>query len=88
MSLTRKEVFNLITEERSRAQAIVRDLGYSEHHTIGEHLVLIETYLRQTFDSYTHHTGNDEALRELVKTVALGVRCLEQHGDVLKGGTA
>lgn len=86
--MIRKEVFNLITAERSLARAIVRDRDYSEHHTIGEHLVLMETYMRRTFDRYTHHTGENESLRELVKLVALGVRCLEQHGDVLKGGAA
>lgn len=51
-------------------------------HSVEEWLLLMREELNEAMTAFSDHHGDDQALKEIVQVVALGVACLEQHGVV------
>jgi len=70
--MTRKEVYELIDKERD-----YQDGRHEKNESIPAELVIMHIYLEQALDAWTY---KDDARCQIRKVVALGIRCLENHG--------
>lgn len=52
--------------------------------SVGEELVILDTYLRRAQDAYTSNPGCEPALNQVRKIAAIAVRCMENHGAPLR----
>jgi hypothetical protein len=81
MTTKRQEVYVAIDGERAY-QAIVCKI---EPRTIGDYLVILDTYLRKAKDAYLYEgkgEGNmsQSSLQQVRKIAAVAVSCMEDHG--------
>jgi len=61
--------------------------GIRKHpHTVGEWLLIMESELQEAKDGWCRGRGDEDALKEVLQVVAVGVACLEQHGVVERQG--
>ena len=79
--MLRPEVYDIINGERNYQE---RKWGTVEQHPheVGGWILLMEKVLSDARREWTNSRGDDRALDELRKVVALGVACMEQHGAV------
>lgn len=70
--MKRKEVYELIDKERG-----YQDSRHPKDEPISAELILMNTYLGQALDAWAFKEDSRHLIR---KVVALGVRCLENHG--------
>lgn len=75
--MKREDVYKLIDGEREYQNGIWGTDADSK--TVGSHLTLLATYLREAQDGYTFTDGNRKALESIRKIAALTVRCMEMH---------
>ncbi len=80
MSIQRTEIYKEIDRERDYQDSLGEDRTDGRVHTVGEEMILMETYLRRAFDAWTNSSGDTKALHEIRKVVTLGVRCMENNG--------
>lgn len=76
----REKIFAAICRERDyqdRTWGTVEKNG----HTIDEWIQIMLDDLRKAFDAM----GDEHALSEILRVIAVGVACLEQHGIVERG---
>jgi len=79
--MKRGKVFGVITGERMYQDA--QQLGgrfEKKTHSVGEELLLMKRYLDKAMIKYADNFGDAPALHGIRKVVALGVRCMENHG--------
>jgi hypothetical protein len=82
---TRKEVFDVVDGEREyqeQGKGAARTDRSTTTETVGDGIVIMESYLAKARDAYSkaHPEGREEALHQLRKVVALGVKTMEIHG--------
>lgn len=70
--MTRKEVYEAINKERD-----YQDSRHPKDEPISAELVIMHIYLEQALDAWTY---KEDARHLIRKVVALGIRCLENHG--------
>ena len=59
-----------------------------EHpHEVGAWLTIMRHKLLDAEAAWTHGLDDHDALKEVLKVVAVGVACLEQHGVVTRDNT-
>lgn len=69
-------------------EAIVRERRYQDHkwgghdHELPGWLLIMEGELAEVKQAWLKGATNDDALREILQVVAVGVACLEQYGAV------
>ena len=51
-------------------------------HTVMEWLAIMEGELQEAKQAWLKGNGDQEALKELLQVVSVGVACMEQHGVV------
>jgi len=81
--MKREEVYNVINHERNYQDSFVKENEYNEgqsFESVSAEMVMMKTYLDKAFHEWTHNKGEEKALHELRKVVALGVRCFENNG--------
>lgn len=83
--LTRSDIYKIIDEEREYQDKMHPD---TKHHaatsSMPAHLLIMEQYLLAARAGWVNYRGvaTAEALDQLRKVVALGVRCMEFNGAV------
>jgi hypothetical protein len=75
----RDEVYTIIEAERNR-----QDQKWPAYHETSEELTLLRHYMRQADEAWAVNHGDNEALNEVRKAVAVAVRCMEKHGAPLR----
>lgn len=85
---TRGKVYGIINGER-KYQDAQYEKGSKDRcearfqkqiHTVGEELVIMKVYLDEAEVAWAKNFGDAPALHAIRKVVALGVRCMENHG--------
>jgi hypothetical protein len=77
--IKREHVYLIIESERK-----YQDENWPGTANVGEHLVLMQTYLNEAMQKWTHTKGDETALQEIRKVAALAIRCMEQHGVAVR----
>lgn len=52
---------------------------------VGEHILLMEKYLRDAKTAWTSFKGDDASLHEIRKLAAVTLQCLTEHGCPFRG---
>ena len=74
------DVIKAVDEEIDYANSLPSDRTDGSEKTVGEYLVMLDTYLRKAKDEWTFNDGTEEARQEIRKIAAIALRCLEEHG--------
>ncbi len=80
-------VFLAIRDERARQDAKWGDVEQHPHE-VGAWLTILRGKLADAEKAWRSRCGDGPALAEVLKVVAVGVACLEQHGAGLDGDPA
>lgn len=79
--MNRGKVFGIINGERNYQDAQLEKGRFQKQiHTVGEELILMKVYLDKAIAKYANNFGDAPALHGIRKVVALGIRCMENHG--------
>lgn len=79
--MERKKVYEIIDRERDFQDMLARKGRFEkEIHTVGEEILMMKTYLDKAAFAYTENYGSNATLVTLRKIVAMGIRCMENHG--------
>lgn len=78
----RQEVYRVIYQERDYQKNLGPERTDGDSHTVGDYLVMLDTYLRRAKDAWTGNPGVIPSLREVRKIAAIAVRCMEEHGAI------
>jgi hypothetical protein len=76
----RAEVYKIIDSEREYQGDLGPDRTDSSDHSVGDYLVMLDTYLRAAKDEWTNNAGVVMSLHNVRKVAAIAVRCMEEHG--------
>lgn len=76
----RQDVFDAISRERMH-QDLRHGTVAENPHEIGQWLAIMRSEGGEAMDAYLS-CESDDALREILQVIAVGVACLEQHGIV------
>ena len=81
--------FEAVKSERAYQNALGNDRVETQEKplSVGEELVILDTYLRRAQDAYTSNPGCEPALNEVRKVAAIAMRCMENHGAPLRKTT-
>jgi len=83
-----------VTDQQAIFDAIKRERDYQDEkwgsplvnpHEIPAWLMIMRRELNEAMDEWTRRKGktaNQEALKEILQVIAVGVACLEQHGVI------
>lgn len=74
------DVIEAIDEEIDYANSLPDSRTDGSEKTVGDYLVMLDTYLRKAKDEWTFNDGTEEARHEIRKIAAIALRCLEEHG--------
>lgn len=74
---SREEVYKAINDERQYQDHLSSDRTDKHTGSVGEELVLMHVYMEKALRAYTDNAGDAEAVNEVRKVAALGVRCME-----------
>lgn len=77
----RADVYTAIDRERAYQTRKWGSIQRHPHELAG-YTTLMQVKLRKVEDAWAGARDDSAALRELLKVVALGVACLEQHGII------
>ena len=80
--MKRTDVYEQIDKERDFQDSLTKT---AFRHNVADRsvpaeIVMIQTYLNHAIREFTDYYGDEKALHQIRKLVALGVRCLENHG--------
>lgn len=80
--MTRDDVYRLIDGERDYQDSLGPDRREPSElpHSVGDYLVMLDTYLRKAKDGWTNNPGVTPALEQIRKVAAIAVHCMEDHG--------
>jgi len=75
------KIFAIILLEREYQDA-QQETGRFEVavHSVGAELALMKVYMDKALEAFANNFGDAPALHAIRKVVALGVRCMENHG--------
>lgn len=76
----REEVYDKLDEERDYQDALPPSRTDGTPHTVGNFLVMMETYMRRAFDAWTMNPGDQQALDNIRKIGGICVQAMEKHG--------
>jgi hypothetical protein len=76
--MQRGHIFSAINRERGWQDGKWGD----NPHEVGGWLTIMRRELREAEDAWCTSRGNDDALREILQVIAVGIACLEQYGVV------
>lgn len=79
MGNEREKVYQAINTERAYQDCKWGTVD-DHPHEVGAWLTLMRNKLAQAEAAWSGRRGDEPALAEIVKVVAIGVACLEQHG--------
>jgi len=51
-------------------------------HSVGEWIMIMNDELREASKAWCGYHGDEEALKEILQVISVGVACLQQHGIV------
>lgn len=75
MTATRDEIYKAIEAERNYQD---EKWGFNPHE-VGAWILIMESELAEAKEAWVKHPGNEEALREVLQVISVGVACIEQH---------
>jgi len=78
--MTREDIYKIIDEERN-----YQDRYHNPKETLEAELVMMKVYLDQALEDWTYKADSRHIIR---KVVALGIRCLENHGCPRREGVS
>lgn len=80
--MTREEVYDKINQERNFQDSFIKEkfnnLNYPNN--IPTEILMMESYIRKAIDAWTSNKIDQAVLNEVIKILAIGVRCMENHG--------
>lgn len=90
---TFKQVVDKIKTEREYQDACVskyfahynKDAALDESRSIPAEILMIDHYLHEAQENWTHKHDDNDALDKIRKIAAMAVRCLENHGCPERG---
>ena len=82
--ITRDEVYNAIDGERNYQDALGPKRTDDSDKSVGDYLIMMDTYFRKAKDGWTDHPGTGHSLAQIRKIAAICVRCMEEHGAVTR----
>jgi len=75
------KVFAIVMEEREYQDAQQEGGRFQVAvHSVGAELTLMKVYMDKALAAFANNFGDAPALHAIRKVVALGVRCMENHG--------
>lgn len=74
-----ESVFEIVKRERQYQDSLGSDRVDGHVHSVGEELLLMNTYLRKATDAWSNNPGDFEALMQIRKIAAIAVRSMENH---------
>lgn len=75
--MERSDVYKAIDSERG-----YQDRKWPNHkHEVGSFLTIMRGLMSEAETAYLNTSGDGEALRKMLQVVAVGVACMEQHGQ-------
>jgi hypothetical protein len=74
------EIINAMLQEAHYQDA----KGYSSTHPVSGWLLIMRGELDEALDAWVTEEGDQEALREVLQVMTVGMRCLMQHGIVAR----
>ena len=85
LNVSRLQVYGAIDTEIDYARLFVApERKYYVTHTIGEFILMLNQYVAQAQQKWTHHSdgidGFPESLHEVRKIAAIAARCMIEHG--------
>lgn len=82
--ITRDEVYALIDGERYYQDNVIKPdinrTGSAGMHSVGEFLVMMDTYLKRAMRAWTEGAGDRDASDNIRKVAGIAVTCMEQNG--------
>lgn len=77
---TKHNVLIAIASERIYQEARKRQKGWKEHHSVGDYLTMLATYLTRAQAAWSDNTGEAAALEVVRKLGAICFACMEENG--------
>ena len=74
-----EDVFAAIEREREY-QDDKWGIVFNNPHEVAGWLLIMQSELNEAKESWVHSSGNEEALKEILQVISVGVACLQQHG--------
>lgn len=68
-----EDVIDMVVSERKF------QVWYGESPSVGEEILLMEEYITRARKEWLCSVGDEEAIKEIVSVVTIGLRCLENH---------
>jgi len=78
--MKRKDVYKLIDGERDYQDQLPPNRTSGGDHTVGDYLVMLNSYLHEANHAWTMNAGDIPALDNIRKIGAIAIRCMEDHG--------
>jgi hypothetical protein len=80
--MNRRDVYEQIDKERDYQESLTTTVFRHNEadRSVPAEIVMMTTYLNHAVHEFTDYCGDEKALHQIRKIVALGVRCLENHG--------
>ena len=80
--MKRQDVYERINEERNFQESLAKTIfrHNAADKSVPAEIMMMQVYLNKAIHSFTNNYGDQPALHQIRKVVALGVRCLENHG--------
>lgn len=73
-----------IVEAIKNERAYQRDKYGDKPHDVGSFILIMQGELDEAAQGWRKGVGDEDALREILQVIAVGVACLEQHGIVAR----
>jgi len=78
--MDRAEVYKLIDGERDYQDAHTGNWDHRGAVTVEAEILMMEEYMLKVRKEWTENHGPQSAMMQMRKVIAMGVRCLENHG--------
>jgi hypothetical protein len=85
----REDVYIAIDTERAYQDSLGADRcafeqGRMRNHSVGDHLVMLNEYVRRALEAWVNNPGDEQALHVIRKVAGIAVRCMERHGAPMR----
>ena len=78
--MDRTEVYKVIDSERNYHEAQAKKWDHKGNPTVEAEILMMEEYMRKVRTAWVEHHNDETSLDMMRKVIAMGVRCLENHG--------
>lgn len=79
--MNRVEVYKLIDGERDYQDEQSKKWDHQGVVTVEAEILMMEEYMKKVREAWTNNYGPEQAMDQMRKVIAMGVRCLENHGE-------